>query len=1280
MRKCSKIIFILFLFFSEYSAFSQVPTCPSPYVWMDGGPFIKFYDPSLPLSATNPSTTNIPTFGSGLALMPNINGGTPSPTFYSTSGGFYYWFNGTSWVNTGHSTGNGAAVNLGGCGSRIYNLVGGTGQVYVYNGTGPGTLLTTIVGFNGGGPYDIVCDCNCNFYMLNTTTPNQALTMYSPTGAVICTYSLTGMPNTTAGGGFAIIGNMIYVKNNLANGFFIGTMAGATITFTQMIGFTASPGDFACCPVCNTLPATATTSGTLGCNVNTVNVVATTTVAGVTYTWTGPGLVGATNASVAVANAPGVYTCVISAGVCPPTQTIVTTTVTSNGANLTVTFTPTGTITCANPTVGITANPGPAGYTYTWTGVGIIGATNGQSITVGTPGTFTAAVAQTSTGCVGSQTITITSNTTIPIVTVTPSNTTICAGTNVVLTAGGALTYTWNTGATTTSISLTPLATTSYTVIGKAANGCTNSAVSTVSVIALPVPLITSNSPICVGSILSLSVTGGTTFNWAGPNLFNSIIQNPSIPNVTALASGVYTVIATVGICTGSATSNIVINPLPIPIAAVNNPVCVGQPINLTGAGALTYTWTGPGGYASQTANPTIPIAAITNAGTYTLTVTDANGCKNSTTANLTVNTLPVIVVNNPVTCLNQPINLTATGGATYYWSGPLSFTSNVQNPIIPSAALGMTGAYNVLVTSAQGCTNTAISNVTVTPLPVATITSNTPCLNGTLNLSGGGGINYSWFGPGGFASGVQNPSIPNVTLGTAGMYTLTVTSGTCTSSSTAIISINPLPVPVALSNAPVCEGQAINFTGSGGIIYNWSGPSFNSNAQNPGILVAGLPNNGPFVLTVTDINGCTNSTTINVVVNTLPVVGISGATVCANTAINLNANGGINYSWSGPAGFTSNVQSPVIPNANPGMAGVYNVTVTNGNGCVNNNFTNVIVNPMPTPTAFNSGPLCINQLLNLSANGGLTYSWSGPGGFFSTSQSPTLTATSTNMSGNYTVTVTDNIGCTGTAVTLINIYSPPNVAIVAGVNKGCAPLCVTFTCVTSPGASVNWSFGDGASAGGVSTNNCFKTASNYTVNVGVTDVNGCTNSNTFPVNVYPNPIADFNFAPLRPIENVDEVIFTDASYAATIASWNWYLTNNSNNQSNLQNPHFVYPEMGTYPVVLVVKSDKGCMDTIIKVITIGEDYGIYVPNAFTPNGDGLNDIFQPKGFGVSKYEFSIFDRWGEKIFLTNSFDKGWDGTINGLNAKDDVYAWRIKLTNVFGKSHELTGHVTLIK
>src|SRR5439155_23588278 len=121
---------------------------------------------------------------------------------------------------------------------------------------------------------------------------------------------------------------------------------------------------------------------------------------------------------------------------------------------------------------------------------------------------------------------------------------------------------------------------------------------------------------------------------------------------VTLAANGVYTLIVTAGTCSASTTANITINPLPVPVANSNSPVCVNQPINFTGAGGTSYAWSGPGGYTSGAQNPVMAVASLTNAGTYSLTVTDANGCINATTTNVVVNPLPVIAVNNPLVCL----------------------------------------------------------------------------------------------------------------------------------------------------------------------------------------------------------------------------------------------------------------------------------------------------------------------------------------------------------------------------------------------------------------------------------------------------------------------------------------------------------------------------------------------------------------------------------------------------------------------------------------------------
>ncbi|MGZ4036754.1 MAG: hypothetical protein ACXVPQ_02930, partial [Bacteroidia bacterium] len=209
-----------------------------------------------------------------------------------------------------------------------------------------------------------------------------------------------------------------------------------------------------------------------------------------------------------------------------------------------------------------------------------------------------------------------------------------------------------------------------------------------------------------------------------------------------------YSLVISIGTCTAAATTSVTVNALPTPTATNNSPVCAGNPVTLTGLGGLTYVWVGPGSFTSAVQNPVIPNASSATAGNYTLVVVDANTCTNVAVTNVVVNPNPTITVNNPTVCLNQTINLTSNGGATYAWSGPNAYTSASQNPSIANAALNMSGAYTVTVTTAAGCTNTAVSNVNVFPLPNPAIVSNTPCVGSTLNLGGSGGAAYAWTGP----------------------------------------------------------------------------------------------------------------------------------------------------------------------------------------------------------------------------------------------------------------------------------------------------------------------------------------------------------------------------------------------------------------------------------------------------------------------------------------------------------------------------------------------------
>jgi gliding motility-associated-like protein len=897
-------------------------------------------------------------------------------------------------------------------------------------------------------------------------------------------------------------------------------------------------------------------------------------------------------------------------------------------------------------------------------------------------------------GCLSSNTTTVIVN---PLPVVNPgSNSPVCTGGSLNLNVGAAASYTWsgpngyssnvqNPTIANASSSLAGV----YSVTVTSAAGCVDFNSVTVAVTPVPTIFPTNTGPYCVNAPINLSSSvAGTSYAWTGPNGFTSAAQNPNIASSQTVNAGVYNVtVTTAGGCLNVGSTNVVVNPLPNPVALSNSPVCANQPINFTGSSAVSYTWSGPG-LNSNSQNPNIGSASAVNSGNYSFGVTDANGCVNFTTTAVTVNPLPVPVVNSPTACANGSFTLTASGGNTYVWSGPLGFASGQQNPVLSNVSVNMSGPYNVLVTSAQGCTSTAVANASVTPNPIPSASTGGPvCTGATLQLNASGGTSYAWIGPGSYVSFSQNPSIGNAQVNQSGIYTVIVSANSCTAMTTVNALVNPLPTPSITSNAPICAGQQLNITGSGGILYSWTGPaSFSSNSSAPSILSTSAGNTGNYNLTVTDANGCVNSTSAFLTVNALPVVSAFGSTVCANQTANLSANGGNSYSWSGPGGFSSTQQNPALLNSTSAMSGVYSVIVTDVNNCVNTAAANLVINPIPTPQASNNSPICMNQLLGLTASGGQTYMWNGPGGFSSSAQSPTFTANSAALSGNYIVTVTDNIGCSATATTVVQVNPLPTASILSSNSKGCAPLCPTFTAQGSAGVqSYNWSFGSGQSSGGINTSNCYANSGDYTVSLTVADNAGCQGSALFIVNVYPVPVADFNYAPLKPIVNGDGVDFTDASHGANITSWNWYFTNQATAgaSSTQQNTHFYYEEPGTYPAVLIVKSDLGCTDTLIKAIFVGEDFGVYVPNSFTPNGDGVNDTFHPKGFGITKYEFDIFDRWGERVYHTNTFEEGWDGkhqTKGGEVLKSDTYIWRIKLTNTFGKAHEYTGHVTLIK
>jgi gliding motility-associated-like protein len=270
-RKILVTLCIALSFFSKSWAQQPVglPTCTgysSTLLYYISGNQIYNYDPCLPFSNTNPQANTISgaAGGDGLALGANIYAAAPAVTFYvsGTAGNNYYWYNGTTWVNSGFNPSNTAAVNPTQSGSYLYNLVGFTGEVYQNASTGNGTLLTTVTGFNGNGPFDLQGDGLGNWYILDNVA--QYMREYNSTGTLVNTWNLVGNPTgSTAGGGFGIIGNTVYFHVNTSPGFWKGTMSGTNINCTSIsAGLNPGPEDFATCQLGSIGPTGSSTKDT----------------------------------------------------------------------------------------------------------------------------------------------------------------------------------------------------------------------------------------------------------------------------------------------------------------------------------------------------------------------------------------------------------------------------------------------------------------------------------------------------------------------------------------------------------------------------------------------------------------------------------------------------------------------------------------------------------------------------------------------------------------------------------------------------------------------------------------------------------------------------------------------------------------------------------------------------------------------------------------------------------------------------------------------------------
>jgi len=824
------------------------------------------------------------------------------------------------------------------------------------------------------------------------------------------------------------------------------------------------------------------------------------------YAWSG----GGGNGPSRVVSTPGTYTVTVTQNGCTGTASV----------TVTVSQPPMPTITGALsycPGDGTILNAGNGYSSYQWSN----GGSTTAALSVGTPGTYSVTVTNAA-GCTGTASVMVTQSS-VP----TPAIngvTSICAGQSTTLTTGNFASYAWSPSGSTQSINVNTPGTYSVTVTNAA--GCPGSASVTVSQPASPMTSITGNNSICVGESTTLNAGAG----------FSSYLWSPGGANtqqITVSAGGTYNVTVTNAAgCQGTASFNVTQAASLTPaISGVLN-FCPGEQTTLSLVGTYsTYAW------STGSSSPSINVGT---ANTYSVTVTSAGGCVGSTSVNVIQSPSPTPAISGDLDyCAGLSTQLDAGAGySSYLWSdGTSGQSTTVATP----------GPQSVTVTNNQGCEGTATALVVQNPNPAPNITGLTAiCPTGgstTLQVSGGPYTNYQW-SPG--------QSTPSITANSAGPIQVTVTDGNgCIGNTQTQITLLQAPMPTISGPAAICQGSNGTLTGAGGFTnYSWSTGSTTSTTSvsaagaygltvtdsngctgstSYNVAVNSLPtvtidgdldfcagessqldagsgftnyqwsntqtgqyntvsSSGNFSVTVTDANGCQNSTTALVTEYNLPEAEIAGSlSFCENGSTTLSGGSFAAYLWS---------NGETTATISTGLPGDYSLLITDANGCSDSDTVTVQLLTELTPSVSGDLSFCEgnNSLLD-AGTGYATYLWSDG------SDASQLTVSS---SGIYSVTVSDADGCMGeTSVTVVE--NPLPVPNISGAATFCAGSSATLS--ATPGF-VTYQWTDGSDTETIAV------ASGGNYQLTVTDGNGCQNTASFAIQEIPLPTPSISGIP----------------------------------------------------------------------------------------------------------------------------------------------------------------------
>ncbi|MDX1651092.1 MAG: PKD domain-containing protein [Brumimicrobium sp.] len=797
------------------------------------------------------------------------------------------------------------------------------------------------------------------------------------------------------------------------------------------------------------------------------------------------------------------------------------------------------------------------------------------------------------------------------------------------------------------------------------------------------------------------------SWQWDLGDMANSSLANPQHTYSSDGLFPVELVVENTFGCTDTLSEPILVHPQPEALFT-NSTVCAGNQVSFTDislGNPVSFFWDFDDGSPGVTTQN--PSHTFNTGGLYGITFIVENnvGCSDTLVDTIEVYTVPEVNFVADTVCLFSVTNFTdltqdATPIASWDWNFGDGNTSFQQHP---TYIYQNPGVFNVslTVTNTNGCDSTFMQDVLVSEVPDADFSFTNDCF-GAPTIFTDQSVNNPgiWLWDFGDGTIVNGGPLEQHTYSAPGNYVVSLTvlgsDSICSDQSIQVVTITQQANADFFIPNPVCAGEVFSFTDNSstnlGTIdaYQWDmgdGTVYNTQNGSHVYLTDGIYT---ITLTVTTTDGCQSTHSESIQVLPLTAANFDHTLACSGQSIqftNTSAGNTNSWLWDFGDGNFSTDQFPVHTYSSSGSYTVM-LVVQNLGGCSDTIIQTVEVYDSPTAN-FSNDMVCYGDpttFTDLSIPVGQISSWQwdfGQNEGSSILQNPQYIFQNYSEVHTVELIVTSNDGCTDTLENDVFIHPIVNFNVSLEEMSGCAPLEVIFENLSNTSGAADiityqWDFGDGSTAFTESPVHLYTEPGNYPVTVSMVTSTDCqfVFDDQVVIDVFPVPVAGFAVYP--PITTITDPMIEINSEAIGATDWEYYL-GDGNYQNSADFIH-AYQEPGNYTVMQIVQNEFGCIDTAYRGIEIQSDLIFYVPNAFTPEDDGRNDLFRWVVDGYASFSFRIFNRWGEEIFNTNDPFDSWDGKYMGQVVQDGVYVWQAKILDLKDEEHLITGHVTVLR